>query len=424
MRSIPAFIISTVGVAIVWALTSVVPFVLLSHSGLEQIFQPTLEQFGILLACYGGGAFFWYLLSSELAALAGRRATMGWATVQTSLVLIALPVVAHSLPLLMLKMGLLGLMGAAVWSVWFPLVLEADHRVRPSLVATFFVALYTVSAILIPVASQLLASHGTVQTVMGMGAASLATSVLVIAVSAKMLRPTRSLAPVSFLRLTRDDFADLFNLSYLFLFMFGLLLLPVLLYTSGTLLPALAERNLKFDESALSWIMAIGRVPAVAVLLVAMPNLRHAVPVRYFGMGLVVAGVGLGGAAKATNPLIFVVCLLVYFAGIGLCWSAFFDAVISAVVREARIPGLLFSGLGLVLGIAASGGLHYAAFIFDLTVVHVFLLVAAGSAGGGVLLFLGSFIAALNGANEGGHFGDEMLPQTNFGRFKYGNPRS
>lgn len=424
MKSLPAFILATVGVAIVWALTSIVPFHLLSAETLELVYKPSPRELSLLVVCSGGGALGWYFISAEIAGLTTRRAVMGWTMVQSSVLLLSLPFLGDSFPVLMALCAGLGFMGASIWSVWFPMVMEVNHRVRPTAVAAFFVSLYTVAAVCIPAFSELLAKYGSMTTLLGLGAASLAGSCLALVASKQMLRPSRGNAPVTFFTMTRDDVANLCNLSSIFLFMLGLLIFPLLFLTGDYLLPAFVAENTHLKYSDVSWIIGIGRVPAVAILLVAMPAIRSNVPVRFFGVGLTVAALGMIGMAKVSDTIEFIAVYLVYYLGIGLCLSALYNSIVASVVRPSRDVSLLAGGLVLTMGALGTSGAHFFLLEIGLDTGRLFLLCAAVPACAGAILALGSFIRALNGANQGGHFDDDTpVRNTNFKKFKYGNPR-
>ncbi len=424
MKSLAAYLIATIGVASVWAMSSVLPFVLLAGDDLEHLIHPTGAQWGLLTLAHAGGAIFWYILCVELAALAGRRATIAWAMFQTSLALIALPVVGNQwLPMLML-FGVMGVMPAALWAVWFPLVHESDHQLRPSAVAGFFVVLYTVTSMALPIGVQVMKLRGSTQTLMGMGAAGLGFSMLTAIASKSMLRSTRSKAPTSLMRLTREDIGEMTSLSFVFLFLFGILTYPLLFQTTTAMGATLAQAQLgRLSDVGIGMILALGPVPALAVLLLAMPSLKDSVPLRYLGLGMMVAAVGMVVIGKATHPFVFLGGYLGYFAGVGLCWTVYYSAIMVTATRDVRVQALLVAGLGLTMGMAAAGAAHYGLLLVDLPMDMVFALIAAVAGGCGALLWLGSLFAALNGHHQGGHFGEERTPQGNFKRFTYGNPR-
>lgn len=412
--------------ALIWALSAIVPFIVLAMPDLEGFLTPTTSELALLACCYGAGAVFWTVVSVEVAALVSRRSVVGWTAFQTAGLLIALPLLGNSLPMMMVLMAGLGCMSAVVWAVWFPLLLEVDYRVRPGMVAAFFVAIYASTAVAIPLVVEMTKIFGVLRTLMGFGGLSMVAAVLVIASSKSILRPSRTAAPISFFRLRREDLAKLFNLSFVFLCLLILPAFALVLQTleQGILAIGLAEK-LHFDQSALLWIAGIARAPALAVLLVTMPTIRHGVPLRYFGLGLLIAGGGLPVVVNAPNSFVFAGAYMVCFAGIGLCWGAFFSAISAAVPRETRFPGLIVTAMSLVIGLLAASGWQWAANYLNLEAEFVFLATAVGVGAVGLTAIMASFISALNGAHQGGHFEeDHHTASANFRKFTYGNPQS
>ncbi|MDT8392143.1 MAG: hypothetical protein RRC34_16700 [Lentisphaeria bacterium] len=426
MRSLSAFVFATIGVALVWALSAIVPFIVLAMPGLEGLITPSPREVALLACCYGAGAVFWLFLSTEMAALISRRSMVGWTALQTAGLLIALPLLGNSLPMMMILMAGLGCMNAVVWAVWFPLLLEVDYRMRPSMAAAFFVALYSAAAIGIPGAVELTTFLGPLRALLAFGGMSMIAALLVIGASKSILRPSRVTAPTSFFRFGKAELSRLFNLSFIFL---CLIILPTFTWVlqaleQGVLSIGLAEK-FRIDQSGLLWIAGIARAPALAVLLLTMPTIRHGVPLRYFGLGLLISGGALPVLVNTANSFVFTGAYMVCFAGVGLCWGAFFAAISAAVPRETRFAALLVAALALVTGALAASGWQWVADFLDLETEFVFATTAIGVSGVGLTGLLASFFASLNGVNQGGHSEeDHQTSQTNFRKFTYGNPQS
>lgn len=325
-------------------------------------------------------------LCTEVASVLGRRHTVILGMLVSAGAYGALAM-TERLFAVRITMVFMAFMPAVTVVVWLSLVAEIGRH-RPGRSLSIFVFVATLAGAGTMAAGGWLKSRTTYPGLFAWASGTCVACAVGFALVARLLPGKEGMKARSVFRLARSDVKHLLTGPFLVASLVGLFLEPLLALTMNQLFPNLARDRHGMDESAIIHIVALGRLPALACVLILGRYVDRLRAGMCYGVGMVLVAAGVVAMALTTSQEAMVASYLFYYLAYGVIWSSNLATVNRSVRADLREAAFAVSTAGATVGVLLVGALHNRLLAAGMTLPNLFVLCGAAAAAAGAILIL------------------------------------
>lgn len=300
---------------------------------------------------FAGGLIGWQLVCTEISAKIGRHATVVLALSVAACAYVGLALTTN-LTVICLLLALIGFVSAANNAAWLPMAAEigATYPGRALAVAQIVSVLCSMAV---------LAGGGALIAALEYRTAFLLSAGVSAGCALWFYRLTAAFAHhnhgrvVSLLTFTKDDLRSLLRGPFLVVLLLGVCVEPFNYHTINQLFPNLARDAYAVSEQRISEIVALGRLPALAGLLILSRYIDRLPAMRCYGAGLAAAGLVVAGLGRAPDVGWLAAAFVAFYLPHGVVWGsnlAAVNAVVAPRLRDAAFAIMSVVMLGAQFG--------------------------------------------------------------------------
>lgn len=360
-----------------------------------------------------GGMFLWYILTTEMSALLGRRRTATLGAAIASCTYLVLPF-AREVWMVSVLLALMGFGTAGYLVAWLPYVTHVggDRPARALAVAS--ISFNLVSAITIFALGPALQQARFRMAFSWIGGICVAC-VVVFYFLARHLETLMAATgrsgeehehpgdPLSFLKLHWRDVRELLHSAFPIVLLLGICAAPFAFHTSNQLFPNLARDIYHLNEDSIARLVAMGRLPAMLMLFLMSPVIDRLNLVRFYGIALFTDGLLLAAIALSPGTILASGAYLLFYLSHGLVWAFALPAINVCVRPRLRDSAFALTAMFEITGVFSAGLLHNRMLERGAGLPSVFIVCGIIVGVSGLLLLAYSFShhARFNGQKEG-----------------------
>jgi MFS family permease len=282
---------------------------------------------------FNGSMMLWPFVCVRLVAWIGHR-RLTTAALGLCAVLYLLTAFAHTKTEFSAIVTLMAIVPSVLAVAWLPVVIEAGHSRPGRAIASYTLISTIVGACALIAGGGVLAAAGYRPMFLAMSAAAAVCTLVFYPLSARLPAPPP--VRVGLLAIPRRDLMKFARGPVAFLLLAGVCIEPFNFHAANQLFPNLARDVHGLSAGAIGGIVALGRLPALVSLFV-LARIVDEVPItRFYGAGLMLAGVCVccTASAGATGWLIAAYCG--YYLFHGAVWGTNTAAINAAVEPRQR----------------------------------------------------------------------------------------
>jgi MFS family permease len=348
------------------------------------------QQWTTVSLCFSGGIVFWSIFALEIATWIGRRNTLTIGFVLTGIIYFLLGGL-RNLYVIGLLLWLMGYIPAVYNGCWLAIAASVNNSKSSRMLVINQLVLILTGILALICSGYIITLIGFQKTFLLFGGICLICGAL-FHVSVVPLAERANCQIKSFRQFSRHDISGLFSLPLCIILLFGFCLEPFNYHTINQLLPNLTRDYYHFSENAVGMLVALGRLPAILVLIILIYSVTVLNVLRVYGFCMMIAGVMvfLQGWIHSTHSMILLFFLFYLFHGGS--WGTNTATVNQIIPQQMRDS--VFSLLSIVgtLMIFLVGFFHNRLLASGFSLQDVFYYCGFFSMGGGMILFIYSFM--------------------------------
>lgn len=156
----------------------------------------------------------------------------------------------------------------------------------------------------------------------------------------------------------RRERSGLLTIPFFIVLLLGIGIEPFNVHVSNQLYPNLMRDIYGWPESRISFLVAVGRIPGLAATCLVGHFIDQTVIPRVYGMGILIAGLGVVICGASHHLASAVAGYLIYFIGQGVVWSSNMAAVNSVVRPRFRDAAFAVANILCNGCLFITGGMH------------------------------------------------------------------
>lgn len=333
-----------------------------------------------------GGTIFWQLLATEISMRIGRRGTVLLAMLCCALSF-GLAGFTESLGVLAALLFLMAFMPASFTTAWLPMVADAGGR-KPGKAMGISLFASNLAGAATLIAGGRMIGGGDYRS--SFAACAVACSVcafafLLLTPGAGRGKPERTL---SLLRMSKADAVELMKGSFVWILLAGICVEPFNFHTANQLFPNICRDTQGMGEGTISCIVALGRLPAIATLLVVAHIVDRMAPSRLYGIGIIIGGAGVVSMGCSGSALALVAGYVVFYLGQGVSWASNSASVNASVKTRLRDPAFAVMSVAMTASALGVGTLQHWLLSSGVDLPRVFVICGIAACLGGAMLLL------------------------------------
>lgn len=332
-----------------------------------------------------GGMIVWPFICLEIASRIGRRATVTLSIAVTAVFYLAMTC-ARSLPAIHLLLGLVAFPVSTGTAVWLPMVAEVGREYPGrSLVLVQFIAA-GMGALMLVTGGFLIAWFNYWQAFLFLGLLSACCAAVFHVVSGRLGSLHQDAAVVSFRHFTRQDLKGLLTVAYILLLVLGTGAEPYNYLTVNQLFPNLAWGSHGLSQTAVTQVVALGRLPALISLLLISRYIDRINAMAGYGLGIAVVGIFVIFMGRVQTSVMLIGMYAVYFLFQGGVWGSSIPAFNASVQPRVRDSAFAVMGVVSTITLFLTGVVHNRMIHAGIALPRLFVLCGLTAIAGGMLL--------------------------------------
>jgi len=339
---------------------------------------------------FSGGMVFWPIPCTEIAARLGRRRTVTLSLAVACLFYFAIPF-TRDLRVIGPLLALMAFVCTASNVTWLPMVAEAGRNLPGrTLIINQIVAALVGTVIL--TAGGYLIEFLSYRTGFLIFALACGISCLLFHAVSRPMDDRGNIQVVSFRNFSRRDLLDLAVVPFIVVIFAGTCMGVFNYHTINSLFPNLARDLYAVSEKGVGLIVALGKLPALVVLLILVRMVDRLNIYRIYGLGIVLAGaiVLAIGCFKTLPPVI--ACYLLFYVFHGSVWGTEGVAINASVPPRLRDSAFAAMSLLATLALFGVGVVHNRMLAAGFGLREIFELSGACGIAGGLVIFAYSIL--------------------------------
>ncbi len=338
---------------------------------------------------FTGSMVFWPVISTEISARIGRRMTMTLAMFIASFFYFAIALTPNLIAIRAL-LALVGLVITVCNVSWLAMVAQVSRK-YPAKALAVYQLVGVVGGVVTLVAAGYLISHLEYKTAFVLFGIICGGCGILFHLLSRPLEDKGKVEVLSFRKFSRRDLKEMITGPFLAVMLLGIGLGPFNYHTINQLFPNLARDVFHLGDKGIGTVVALGRLPAMVVLLILARMVDRINIFRIYGLAIAVTGVWLAMLGQLKGLESAVVCYLGFYVFHGGTWSTETAAV--NIVSQPRLRDAVFA----VMSILATGMVFLAGLVHNrmlaagISLPRIFLVCGMIGMAGGILLFIYSF---------------------------------
>lgn len=337
---------------------------------------------------FAGGMVFWQILCTEISSRLGRRSTIFLAMLTSALFFIFAGHV-ENLTFLGILLFFLGFTPAVFSAVWLPMVAETGGY-RPGRALGTAQWILNGMTVLTLMTGGRFVSNGNFRGVFMICGAVCCFCGLFFYMLTSFLREAERGHIVSLLRIRKEDVVGLVRGPLLWVLLLGSCVEPFNYHTANQLFPNLARDIHGVSEQMISFIVALGRLPALLSLFIIANFVDRSSPSRCYGIGIIWAASGIVFMGLAANILQVIAGYVMFYLGHGIVWGTNTVSVNACVETRFRDSSFAIMSIFMTVSAFAVGAFHRWMLGNGLPLSSVFVICGIVAAVGGISLIIKS----------------------------------
>ncbi len=338
---------------------------------------------------FTGSMVFWPVICTELSAKIGRRMTMTGSMFVASFFYFAIAT-TQNLIVIRILLVLVGLVVTVGNVSWLSMVAQISRKF-PAKALAVYQLVGVIGGVLTLISGGYLISHLEYKTAFILFGAICGICGIIFYVLSAPLEDKGKVEILSFRKFSRRDFKDMVTGPFLAVMLLGIGLGPFNYHTINQLFPNLARDILHLGDKGIGTIVALGRVPAMLMLLILARMVDRVNIFRIYGLAVAITGIWLAMLGQMKGLEAAIVCYLGFYVCHGGTWSTESAAV--NMVSQPRLRDAVFAVMSILATAAVfiTGLVHNRMLAAGFSLPRIFLVCGLIGTTGGTLLFLYSF---------------------------------